>query len=171
MDIYEAVKSRYSCRNYSDKDVPEELLEKILEAARIAPSAKNFQRWRIIVVRDKETREKLIPAAKDQKFVGQAPVVLAFCSEGDNDHVMTCGHLSYPIDTAIIQDHVSLLATAEGLATCWIGAFYEDQVKEILDIPEGVRVVELMPLGYPADTCPSARNRLSLDEIVHREKW
>lgn len=171
MDIYEAVKKRYSCRNYQEKDVPDELIEKILDAARNAPSAKNMQRSRIIVVKDKATREKLIEAAKGQAFVGQAPVVLAFCSEGDNSHVMTCGHLSFPIDTAIIQDHVSLLASAEGLATCWIGAFYEDKVREVLGIPEEVRVVELMPLGYAADSCPENRNRLNLDEIVHKEKW
>lgn len=171
MDVYEAVKARYSCRAYADTPVDEEVLNRILDAARFAPSARNLQRWRIVVTTDAAVRKRLGVAARNQTFVGDAAVVLAFCSEGDNDHVMTCGQQSYPIDCAIIEDHVTLLAAAEGLASCWIGAFYEDQVKDILGIPDDVRVVELLALGHPADSPPANKSRLSLDEIVHREKW
>jgi nitroreductase len=170
MDIYETVARRYSCRRYAERDVPEETLTRILEAARHAPSAKNLQRTRVVAVRDAETRRRLGEAAKGQTFVGEAPVVLVYCSEGDNSHVMTCGERSAPIDTAIFADHVSLLAAAEGLGSCWIGAFYADQVREILGIPEGIEVVELMPLGYAADEQPP-RRRLELPEILHRESW
>jgi nitroreductase len=170
MDVYEAIRSRYSCRAYLDKDVAEETLTKILESARLAPSASNRQEWRFVVVREAQTRGKLMGAAKGQKFVGQAPVVLACCAETDG-HVMTCGHQCYPIDVAIAIDHITLLAAAEGLATCWIGAFFEDQVREILGIPENVRVVELLPIGYPADSAPESKSRLTLEEIIKRERW
>ncbi|MFH0910071.1 MAG: nitroreductase family protein [Planctomycetota bacterium] len=171
MDIYEAVRKRYSCRSYSNRPVPEDLLDKILDAARLAPSANNRQRWRVVTVRDATARKKLAEAARGQTFVSEAPVVLAFCSEGDNGHVMTCGQPSYPIDAAIFIDHVSLLCAAEGLGTCWIGAFHEDQAQKLLGIPREVRVIELMPVGFPTDRAPAARSRLPLEKIVHRERW
>ncbi len=170
MDVYEAIRVRKSVRAWADKDVPDEVLMRVLEAGRLAPSAKNLQEWRFVVVRDKDTRTRLIDAAKGQKFVGEAPVVIACCAQTDN-HVMTCGQLCYPIDLAITIDHITLAAVAEGLGTCWIGAFFEDKVKEILDIPADVRVVELLPIGYPADPGPIEKSRLPMSEIVKREKW
>ena len=83
---------------------------------------------------------------------------------------MCCGQLCYPIDVAIALEHIALQATEEGLGTCWIGAFKEDEVRKILGIPADVRVVELMPLGYPA-TDGSPKRRLSSEEIVKWEKW
>ncbi len=171
MDIYAAIKARYSCRHYADRDVDPALVEKILDVARLAPSAKNLQRTRVVVVRDADQRRRLVDAAKGQTFVGQAPVVLAFCAEGDNSHVMSCGHKSSPIDAAIFIDHVTLLAAAEGLATCWIGAFHQEPVREILGIPEDVEVIELLPLGYAADQPPATRNRLPYAEVVHEGQW
>jgi nitroreductase len=171
MELTDAVQARYSCRRYADREVPEEVLVRILDAARMAPSAKNLQRTRVVAVRDSEKRKRLAEAARGQTFVGEAPVVLVFCSEGNNEHVMTCGHPSFLLDTAIFQDHVSLLCTDEGLATCWIGAFFAAQVREVLGIPDRVEVVELMPVGYPADDPPQSRSRLPLEEILHREAW
>lgn len=170
MDVYEAIRTRKSVRAFSDRDVSDEVLDKILDAARLAPSANNKQEWRFIVVRNPDTRKKLMEAAKGQAFVGQAPVVIACCAVTDN-HVMTCYQPCYPIDVAIAIDHLTLCAVAEGLGTCWIGAFFENQVKEILGIPPQVRVVELLPIGYPADPTPMAKNRLMLDQIVRRERW
>ncbi len=169
MDIYDAIKQRRSVRAYRDEDVEPEKLLRILDAARGAPSASNRQEWRFIVVRDEATRKKLSVAAKNQQFVAQAPVVIACCAVTDG-HEMTCGQKCYPIDVAIVIDHITLLATAEGLGTCWIGAFGADQVKEILGVPEDVPVVEMLTLGYPADT-PSEKTRLPLSEIVFKERW
>lgn len=169
MDVMEAIKARRSIRSYLDKPVEEEKLKRILEAGRLAPSASNRQEWRYIVVKDKAMREKLMLAAKGQKFVLEAPVVLVACAVTD-EHKMTCGQLCYPIDTAISLDHISLKAVEEGLGTCWIGAFYEDQVKKILSIPDEVRVVELMILGYPK-IFPAPTSRKNLEEIVKYEKW
>jgi nitroreductase len=141
----------------------------VLEAARLAPSASNRQEWRFIVVRDAEMRKKLSVAARNQSFVAEAPVVLVCCADTD-DHVMRCGERCYPIDVAIAIDHMTLAATALGLGTCWIGAFDADQVKELLQIPGNIRVVELLPLGYPAGSAGS-KNRLGMEDIVKYERW
>jgi nitroreductase len=169
MDVMEAVSKRYSVRRYEDRPVEAEKLERVLEAARLAPSAKNLQEWRFVVVQKAETRQRLIEAANGQSFVGQAPVVIVACAV-DADHVMPCGLPSFSIDVAIAMEHIALQATAEGLGTCWIGAFDEASVRKVLDIPGNVRVVDLMPLGYPADEAGPKRRR-ALSEIAMRERW
>lgn len=170
MDVMEAIRKRCSVRSYQDRPVEKEKLEQILEAARLAPSASNRQEWRFIVVQDKDVRKRLAEAAKGQTFVGEAPVVIAACARTDN-HVMTCGQACYPIDVAIAIEHMALKATEEGLGACWIGAFYEEKVREILGIPQDIRVVELLILGYPAKPRPAAKNRLDIKEIVMHDKW
>jgi len=169
MTIFETIQARYSVRRYLAKPVEDEKLMRVMEAARLAPSASNRQEWRFIVVKDREKRQALMQAAKGQEFVGQAPIVIACCAQ-TNNHVMACGQLCYPIDVAIAIEHICLQAVEEGLGTCWIGAFYEDPVKKLLDIPDEVRVVELLTLGYAGDK-PSVKNRLPLEEIVMNEKW
>jgi len=169
MDVMEAIRRRRSIRAYLDKPVEEEKLQAVLEAGRLAPSASNRQEWRYVVVRDPGMRAKLAEAANGQKFVGEAPVVLVACAKTDA-HKMSCGEPCYPIDVAISLDHMTLKAVEEGLGTCWIGAFDQPAVKKLLNIPEEIRVVQLMPLGYPADQ-PAARSRLDLDDIVTPEKW
>jgi nitroreductase len=146
-------------------------LDRILEAARLAPSASNRQEWRFILVRDAAKRARLAEAASGQAFVGQAPVVIVACAKHDG-RIMRCGQACYPIDVAIALEHIALQAVEEGLGTCWIGAFDEAAVKEICAIPatDDVRVVELMPLGYPADQA-KPKNRLAPDEIVMLEEW
>ncbi|MDD5496219.1 MAG: nitroreductase family protein [Candidatus Omnitrophica bacterium] len=170
MNVMEAIKKRYSVRDYDKRPVEKEKLDSILEAARLAPSASNRQEWRFVVVQDKDTRQELMKAAKNQSFVGEAPVVIACCAKHDG-HVMSCGQLCYPIDVAIAMEHMALKATEEGLGTCWVGAFYEDKVKEILKIPEDIRVVELLALGYPAKPSAPNKQRLSIKDIVMYEKW
>jgi len=168
MDLMQAVRARRSIRKFLDKPVEEEKLLAVLEAGQLAPSAKNMQDWRFIVVRDFATRQRLAEAARDQQFVGQAPVVIAAC--GTSDLVMTCGQPAYVIDVAIALDHMTLAAASLDLGTCWIGAFYEEKVKEILGVPQEVRVVALLPLGYPAEQ-PGPRPRKSLDDVVAWEHW
>jgi len=170
MDVYEAIRVRKSVRGFTAKAVPEAALERILEAARLAPSASNRQEWRFVVVRDKDMRAKLAAAASNQAFVGQAPVVLVCCAVTD-EHTMRCKQLCYPIDVAIAIDHITLCAVEEGLGTCWIGAFDEAEVKKICGIPDGVRVVELLPLGYAEDANPVTKNRLPLTQLVMQERW
>jgi nitroreductase len=169
MDVMEAIRTRESVRSYLDKPVEEEKLLRVLEAARLAPSAMNAQEWRFVVVQDHDTRQKLMEAAIGQKFVGQAPVVIACCADTD-ERVMKCGQTAYPINVAIAIDHMTLAAVEEGLGTCWIGSVYADQVKEILGIPENIRFVQLLTLGYPAKT-GGKKKRRSLEEIVKYDKW
>lgn len=167
--ILEAIKKRQSVRSYQDKEIPKEMLQEILEAGRLAPSAKNTQSWKFIVVKDKELRKKLVPACKNQKFVGEAPVVIAGCGT-NTEYIMSNGEHSYPIDLAIALDHMSLQAASLGLGTCWLGAFYQDQVKEILGIPKEVRVVALMTVGYPKKL-ETKTGRKPLSEIVCYNKY
>jgi len=170
MDVYTSISTRKSVRAFRDRDVPENVISRLLEAARLAPSASNQQEWRFVVVRNPETRKRLARAASGQKFVGEAPVVIACCAETDS-HVMACGQPCYPIDVAIAIDHLALCATAEGLGTCWIGAFDEGQIKEILGIPPQIRVVALLPVGYPQDPVLVEKSRLPREKIVKYERW
>ena len=116
------------------------------------------------------TVKQLAAVAGGQSFLAEAPVIIVACAETDG-HVMRCGQPCYPIDVAIALDHMSLAAVDLGLGSCWIGLFEEKKVKEILHIPDQIRVVELMPLGYPSDASVNAKNRLPLDRIVKYEHW
>ncbi|MCK4321902.1 nitroreductase family protein [candidate division WOR-3 bacterium] len=169
MDVKDAIMERRSVRSYKDKEIPEEDLNTLLEAARLAPSARNKQSWKFIVIRDKEKREVLAQAAAEQEFVGEAPVVIAAVAL-EPDYVMRCGVPAYAVDLAITVDHITLQAVELGLGTCWIGAFYQDQVREILKIPDNCKVVALLPVGYPA-TSGGLKNRKSLKEIICYETF
>lgn len=140
MDVKTAIRTRRSIRAYDPREVEEEKLVRVLESGRLSPSASNRQERRFIVIRDAGTRKALSEAARNQKFLADAPVVIAACSV-EKEYVMSCGQLAYPIDTAIAVDHMTLAAVEEGLGTCWIGAFDEKKVKEILNIPDEIRVV------------------------------
>jgi len=171
MDVFEAIEKRRSIRNYESTPVPKEKLEKILEAARLAPSASNLQPWHFIVVTDAEKREAL-SGGMFAKFLKQSPVVIAAC--GDEETAPKW----YAIDVAIAVENMVLAATGEGLGTCWIGSFDENQVRDILKIPKNLRVIVLLAVGYPSDKeSPTpkvlrvVRKRKPLEEIVGLEEY
>ena len=168
MTILEAIRRRYSCRTYQDKPIEQEKLDSIFEAARLAPSAKNMQDWRFVVVTDKEAKRKLAEAANNQKFLENAAAIIAACSSSDD--VMRCGQAIGPIDVAIALEHICLQATELGLATCWIGSFYPEKVRPILGIPDDIAIIELMAVGYPADS-PKGPKREPIEKILCYEKW
>lgn len=170
MDVYDSIHIRKSVRSYLDKPVEKEKLDRVLNAVRLAPSAGNRQEWRFVVVADPEKRRRLAEEAAGQRFIAEAPIVIAACAETDGK-IMRCGQACYPIDMAIAIDHLTLAAVAEGLGTCWIGSFDPDTVRQILGIPKEIVVVELLPLGYPKDPEPVAKSRLPLETIVRYEKW
>jgi len=143
---------------------------RVLEAGRMAPSASNRQAWKFVVVRDEETRKQLADAAGGQAFVGEAPVVIAAVAL-EPDRVMTCGIPAYAVDLAIAVDHMTLAAADAGLGTCWIGHFYQDKAKQVLNVPDPAKIVTIMPLGYPDDGGGRTKQRKSLDEIVSWEKF
>ena len=169
MSVMTAIKMRRSIRHYKDVLVEEEKLDRVLEAGRLAPSAGNLQEWKFVVVRDKTTKEKLAIAANNQRFVVDASVVIAACATV-TDYAMERGQLAYPIDLAIAVDHITLKAVEEGLGTCWVGDFDEEEVKKILGIPDNIRVVTLLTIGYP-EYVPGPRKRKRMEEIVAYEKW
>jgi nitroreductase len=170
MDVLGVIRTRKSVRKYLNRAVEKEKLTAILEAGRLAPSASNRQEWRFVIVNDGETKRKLAEAANRQSFVGEAPIVIVACAETDG-HVMRCGQACYPIDVAIALDHITLAAVELGLGTCWVGAFDENEVKRILSIPAEIRVVAIMPLGYPSDASVAKKKRLPFNEIVKYEHW
>jgi nitroreductase len=168
MTVNEAVRRRYSCRAYQDRPIEKQKLDAIFEAARLAPSAKNLQDWRFVAVTKQETRRKLAEAANNQKFLEGAAAIIVACS--NNDDVMRCGQPVGPIDVARALEHIALQAAELGLATCWIGSFYPEKVRAVLDIPGDVAVIELMAIGYPADT-QKEPTRLPVRDIVSYETW
>jgi nitroreductase len=168
MDIFETIQKRFSCRRYKPQPVEEEKLIKVLEAARLAPSAHNAQDWKFIIVKNEMTRKQLAKAA-GQLFVAQSPVIIVAVAL-DSEHILSSGVPAYALNLAIAVDHMTLAAAALGLATCWIGAFDQQEVKRILEIPQEYKVVALLPLGYPAQ--PEGRKlRKSLEEIVCWDKF
>jgi nitroreductase len=169
MDLYEAIKWRYSARSYLNKPVEQEKLDRILDAARLAPSGSNRQPWKFVLVRDAEMRKNLVSACSSQEFVGQAPIVIAAVGLVP-DRIMSCGVPGDPVDVAIALEHVALAATAEGLGTCWIGAFHQEKVRALLGIPASVKVIEVMTVGYPADH-PQSKTRKPIRELVCYDQW
>lgn len=171
MDIYECIKKRSSIRSYQSKKVEDDKLERILEAGRLAPSSKNNQHWKFIVTRKESLKEQLVEACKGQKFVGEADCVIAICVDESGVYQHHGGYMtSFAIDGAIALQHMILAATEEGLGTCWIGAYIEDKVKEVLKVPDNYRVIGLSPLGYPAGNGKD-RGRKPLSDIVAWETW
>jgi len=164
MDVFEAIKARRSIRAYRDEPVPEDKLLKVLEAARLAPSAGNRQPWRFIVVKDASKRRLLAHAADEQDFIAEAGVVIVVLGDP------AVSKRWYLRDPMIAVEHMVLEAVEQGLGTCWIGAFDEVEVKRMLRVPEGLAVICLLPLGFPDET-PRARSRKPLAEVFHREEY
>ncbi len=163
MEIFEAIQNRKSIRGYKSTPVPEEKLQKVLEAARLAPSAHNAQDWKFVVVKDSGKIKELAEVA-GQDFISQAPVVIAAVGLKP-EKVLPSGSPAYAIDLAIAVDHMTLAATSENLGTCWIGAFSQDKVKDILNIPGDCQVLALLPVGVPDDS-GRPKTRKSLEEII-----
>jgi nitroreductase len=171
VEFFDVILKRKSVRRYDPEPVPEKTLKKILEAGRIAPSAKNIQPWRFVVVKNPVVKKQVAEACNNQMFMVDADVIVCGCALEKIAYGRMGGSLnSYPIDLAIALDHMILAATSEGLGTCWIGAFDEQKVKEILNVPKDVRVVALTPIGYPAEE-PKTRPRKEFKEIVSYDKY
>lgn len=171
MEVLEAMKTRRSVRKYKSTPVSEEVLKDVLSAARAAPSGVNAQPWKFIIVTDEEIKRKLVQACNGQKFIAEAPLIVVGCGFPDEAYPTIGGYMSgYVIDVTIAMDHLILAAASAGLGTCWIGAFKEEKVKEILGIPQDVKVVALTPIGYP-DEVPSKRSRKDLAELVCYDKF
>jgi len=169
MDVRDAIKSRRSIRRFLKDTVPKNKLSRVLDAGRLAPSASNRQPWKFIVVQDVDMRYKLSVAARNQRFVSEALVIIVAVALNP-DYIMSCGVPSYAVDVATALDHMMLTAVEEGLGTCWIGAFQQQNVKTLLKIPEEMKVVALLPIGYP-DEVPVPKPRKTFEDVVCYEQF
>ena len=169
--LMDLIEKRKSIRSYKPQDVEEEKLNYILQAFRKAPSAKNLQPWKLIVVKDKKKISDLSIACNNQTFLSEAPMLIVACAKEDEAYGVMGGYMnSYPIDIALALEHLILAATEKGLGTCWIGAFKEKLVKDLLDVPDNVRVVAITPVGYPAME-GRTRGRKPISKIVCYDKY
>ena len=172
MEFLELANKRYSCRNFLNKEVEKEKIDNILEAARLAPTAVNFQPQRILVLKDKNTIEKLKEATP---YTFDAPLIFAVCYDKEVSWKRKYdGNDEGIVDASIITTHMMLEATDLDVGTTWVGYFNPEKVREVLDIPQNYEIVSLLPTGYPAeDAKPSSNHekRESLDTTVFYEKF
>jgi len=176
MDVMEAIQIRRSVRKYRPDKIPTDVLDRLLEALRLAPSACNFQPWRFVVVTDEQTRLALAKASHNQMFIAEAPVVVVGCGFPANAYQRMGGSgNSADIDVAIALDHLTLAAAEMGLCTCWIGAFDEGEVKRIVGVPPQAKVVALTPVGYPGEPgllhAVEPGRRKSRDQVISFEHF
>lgn len=176
MDVSEAIRRRRSVRDYRSDPIPPDVLERVTESLRLAPSACNHQPWRFVLVADEALRTDLGRACHEQNWISGAPVIVCACAIPDAAYPrMGETWSSAEVDVAIAVDHLTLAAAAEGLGTCWIGSFHEPSVKRILGIPGGAKVVALTPLGYPrsADLIRPVReaDRKPRSEVFSIDRW
>jgi len=173
MDFLELAKKRYSCRKYKDQPVEEEQLMQVLEATRLAPSAKNKQPWHFIIIQEEENLKKIKSCYK-RDWIESAPLIIVACGDHKSAWRRSDGKDHTDIDMAISIDHLTLAATDIGLATCWVCKFDVMRCAEILQLPDGVEPVALIPIGYPADKVDTGRHnkaRESLNDIVHKDQF
>ncbi len=174
MELLEAVKIRKSIRRFAKRPVDKVDLEQILEAARLAPSWKNWQCWSYVVIDSTDLIKELAATGGfgSNTWMRDAPCVIVACGDpaksGDRNDIEY-----YTVDVAISMEQLVLAATDLGLGTCWIGIFEESVLKSALGIPDDLKIVALTPLGYPADggVSPALTRRRPMDDIVHYNGW
>jgi nitroreductase len=169
LTVLDVIRNRASIRTYKDRRIPRDDLLKILEAARLAQSAANRQPWQFIVVTNSSTRRRLVQAAGNQRFVGEAAAVIV-CLADPQESAPVGPFEGFLIDLSIAIENMALTAWELGIGSCWIGAFTEEKVRQLLDVPKNLRVTSLLTLGYP-DEKPGSKYRKTLDEIAHFEKY
>jgi len=173
MNLFQAIADRRSIRKYQDLPVEPQKLELVLEAARLAPSWKNQQCWRFLVIADAPRKERIMQAFPEdnpgRKALAQAPLLILVCADPEESGVEN-GIDYFVADTAIAFEHLCLAAQSLGLGTCWMGWYDEAQIKTAAGIPGSIRVVGVTPLGYP-DQEPKPRPRKALRDIAYLEQW
>ena len=164
MDTITAIMQRRSIRKYVSKPIPDDDLRTILEAGRQAPSAANRQPWHFVVVRGEEQKKRVAEACSGQIWMADAGAIIAGLGKP------AVNEKWYPVDVAIAMENMIVAATALGYGTCWVGAFEESKVREVLGVPEEVKVVALTPVGTPSDK-PDRRPRMPMDEFASLDRF
>lgn len=169
--MLKVIQKRRSIRNYQDIPVKEEKLQEILKAAMFAPSARHTRPWEFIIVKDQATKDKLAATKDGSTFVNQAPLIIIICSQETHQWIEDC---------SIVAENIYLEATNQGLGTCWVqirgserpdGSSCEEYVKKILKIPKEIRVLCMMPIGYPAEQLPEHSDEEFEKKKLHLGKW
>lgn len=174
MDFLELARKRYSVRKFTSQIPEKEKLMSVLEAGRIAPSAVNFQPWHFVVITEKEALENIYTVYHKDWF-NAAPVVIVVCGNHEKSWKRKADGKDFcDVDISIAVDHMTLEATNLGLGTCWVCNFDKQKCIDVLDLPENIEPIVILPLGYPADKVDENRHetkRFKLNEIVHWQKF
>ncbi|MHA1409225.1 MAG: nitroreductase family protein [Candidatus Odinarchaeia archaeon] len=173
MSIMDIIRKRKSIRKFKQKPLLKETIQELIYAAVEAPSAGNLQPWKFIIVMEKETKDKLVVAALGQRFIAEAPVVIVVCAEPfiSSRYYGERGAKLYCIqDTAAAIENMLLFASSKNLGACWVGAFNEKEVSRILNIPNTLIPVALVPVGYPAED-PQKPSRKPIESVIYYEKF
>ena len=173
MTFSEVSRLRYSVRAYENTPVEKEKIKKVVDAARIAPSAVNLQPWKFVVIRDEDIKNQIAGEYK-REWIREAPVIIAACGDHNSAWKRGDGKDHTDIDLAIAVDHMTLAAVEEGLGTCWVCNFNSMNCAGILNLPKGMEIVALLPLGYPKEEGDPHRHeekRKSLDDIIVWESF
>jgi nitroreductase len=171
MEFEDVLRKRRSIREFQKKDIPSDIIERILKLANLSPSAGNLQARKVIVVRDEKIKEKLVKASLDQDFIAEAPVVfviLADLEESAQKYGQRGRKLYSLQDATIFTSYLQLVITFLGLASCWVGAFNEEKVSDVLGIREGLKPLAIIPLGYGVEK-PSVTERKKIADIIEKE--
>jgi nitroreductase len=167
MEYFELIEKRYSVRAYRSKPIEEEKLQKVLDAARMAPTAANRQPFRFIVIHT-QGRESELKRIYSREWFFKAPVVICACAVPDEAWTRIDGKNYSDVDTTIAMDHLILAAADQGLGTCWIAAFDPSAAREVLGLSENEEPIAFTPLGYPADE-PKPKKRKALSDLISYE--
>lgn len=184
MDLFEAIKTRRSVRKFLDKPIEEDKLQQILEAFRMAPSWANMQCWHLIVIKEKATKEKIselsyvesffsprgYKANPAKKALAEAPVLIVACADPEKSGVIW-DQAYYMTDMGIACQNLWLAASGLGLGTVFVGVFDEARLRDLLQIPQNIRIVGLFPVGYPVEARKEGPPRKDINEFVFHEKW
>jgi nitroreductase len=172
MDFFDVVAARRSVRSFMKKEIEEEKIRKILEVANSAPSAGNLQAYEIVLVKEHGTKKELAAASHGQDFLAEAPLALVMCANKKRAaYYRERGQNLYCLqDATIAASYIQLAAADLGLGTVWVGAFDEEKISEILSLPEFLRPVAILPLGYPNEK-PKKTTRRKISDLVHEEKF
>jgi nitroreductase len=171
VNLYTVLETRYSVRSYSSRDVPAEVVDRLAAAFNTAPTAANRQPFGLLLVSTRG-REAELGRVYGRPWLLEAPLMAMVCTTPAAAWVRRDGKNYADVDAAIAFQTLIVAATAEGLGTCWIGAFDPAAARDVFGLPEGVEPVAMTPLGYPSETSRKPpRQRKPLDQIVHRERW
>lgn len=164
MDVFQCIETRVAVRDFKPDPVSEDVVQKILEAGRLAPSQRNRQQWHFIVVKDKETLKQMGSLASTGPYIADASFAIVIAMEPN-------ARLPQ-VDAARAAENMLLVAWAEGVGTCWVGGFDRDKVKELLDIPQDMQLITIMPYGYPKEEAQRLKKRRKpLEQIAYRERF